>query len=170
MVFIVSNLLFAQNKIRFVQSDRIRSEFEEFKDAEAQLQLEYRQLNIQFQMMVSQLDSIKKAFETQRLMSSPEWRKEKETEISSREISIQKFQADVASPEGVMYRRQAQLEVEILSKVKRAIDKIQAAQKIDFIVDGSTALLYGNPTYDITDDVLLELRKYSSSNKKDSKN
>ena len=41
-------ILVAQNKIGFVQSDRIRAEYEEFKDAEAQLQLEYRQVNAQY--------------------------------------------------------------------------------------------------------------------------
>ena len=47
-----------------------------------------------------------------------------------------------------------------------------AAKKIDFIIDGSTSLLYGNPNHDLTDDVLLELRKYSVSDKKktDTKN
>ena len=40
-------VVFSQNKIGFVQSDRIRAEYEEFKDAEAQLQLEYRQVNVQ---------------------------------------------------------------------------------------------------------------------------
>ena len=53
-----------------------------------------------------------------------------------------------------------------MSKVKRAADKIAAAKKIDFIIDGSTSL-YGNPTHDLTDDVLLELlEKYSVSDKK----
>tara|TARA_B100000945_G_scaffold102042_1_gene80540 strand:- start:1376 stop:1981 length:606 start_codon:yes stop_codon:yes gene_type:complete len=166
------SVLFAQNKIGFVQSDRIRSEYEEFKDAEAQLQMEYRQVNMRYNSMIVQLDSIKQAFETQRLMSSPEWRKEKEAEISSREATIQKFQVTMVGPEGELYRRQAQLEFDILSKVKRAVDKIAAAKKIDFIIDGSTSLLYGNPTHDLTDDVLLELRKYSVSDKKktDTKN
>ena len=167
---IVSSILFAQNKIGFVQSDRIRSEYEEFKDAESQLQLEYRQVNIQYNSMIVELDSIKQSFETQRLMSSPEWRKEKEAEIASREATIQKFQVTMVGPEGELYRRQAQLEFDILSKVKRAVDKIAAAKKIDFIIDGSTSLLYGNPTYDLTDDVLLELRKYSVSDKKKSSN
>ncbi len=156
-------VVFSQNKIGFVQSDRIRAEYEEFKDAEAQLQLEYRQVNIQYNTMIVELDSIKKAFETQRLMSSPEWRKEKEAEIVSREATIQKFQVTRVGPEGELYRRQAQLEFDILSKVKRAVDKIAAAKKIDFIIDGSTSLLYGNPTHDLTDDVLLELRKYNIS-------
>ena len=57
--------VFSQNKIGFVQSDRIRAEYEEFKDAEAQLQLEYRQVNVQYNTMIVELDSIKKAFETQ---------------------------------------------------------------------------------------------------------
>ena len=170
VVQIVSSLLSAQNKIGFVQSDRIRAEYEEFKDAESQLQLEYRQVNIQYNSMIVELDSIKQSFETQRLMSSPEWRKEKEAEIASREATIQKFQVTMVGPEGELYRRQAQLEFDILSKVKRAVDKIAAAKKIDFIIDGSTSLLYGNPTYDLTDDVLLELRKYSVSDKKKSSN
>jgi outer membrane protein len=164
------SVLFAQNKIGFVQSDRIRSEYEEFKDAEAQLQMEYRQVNMRYNSMIVELDSIKQAFETQRLMSSPEWRKEKEAEISSREATIQKFQVTMVGPEGELYRRQAQLEFDILSKVKRAVDKIAAAKKIDFIIDGSTSLLYGNPTHDLTDDVLLELRKYSVSDKKKTDN
>ena len=120
--------------------------------------------------MIVELDSIKQSFETQRLMSSPEWRKEKEAEISSREQTIQKFQVTMVGPEGELYRRQAQLEFDILSKVKRAVDKIAAAKKIDFIIDGSTSLLYGNPTYDLTDDVLLELRKYSVSDKNKTSN
>ena len=159
-------ILNAQNKIGFVQSDRIRAEYEEFKDAEAQLQLEYRQVNTQYNMMVMELDSIKQAFETQRLMSSPEWRKEKEIEISSREATIQKFQVTMVGPEGELYRRQAQLEFDILSKLKRAVDKVAATKSIDFILDGSTSLLYGNPSYDLTDDVLFELRKYNVSDTK----
>ena len=165
LIIMLPITMIAQKNIGFVQSDRIRAEYEEFKDAEAQLQLEYRQVNAQYNIMIVELDSIKKAFETQRLMSSPEWRKEKEAEIVSREQNIQKFQVTMVGPEGELYRRQAQLEFDILSKVKRAVDKIAAAKKIDFILDGSTSLLYGNPTYDLTDDVLFELRKYSVSDK-----
>ena len=163
IAMILPILLTAQNKIGFVQSDRIRAEYEEFKDAEAQLQLEYRQVNMQYNKMVVELDSIKQAFETQRLMSSPDWRKEKEVEIASREQTIQQFQVTKVGPEGELYRRQAQLEFDILSKVKRAVDKVAAAKSIDFIIDGSVALLYGNTVHDLTDDVLFELRKYNVS-------
>tara|TARA_B100000902_G_scaffold137840_1_gene136112 strand:+ start:52 stop:597 length:546 start_codon:yes stop_codon:yes gene_type:complete len=169
LTFILPAVILGQNKFGFVQSDRIRAEYEEFKEAEGQLMLEYQQINAQFNSMVVQLDSIKQAFETQRLMSSPDWRKEKEAEIQSREASIQKFQVSMVGPEGELSRRQQQLEFDILSKVKRAVDKVAASKKMDFIIDGSTSLLYGNPTYDLTDDVLFELRKYKVSGKKDTK-
>lgn len=114
-------------------------------------------------MKLTALDSLKNAFETQRLMSSPEWRREKEQEIASMERNLQVFQAEKVGPDGVLYQKQAQMEFEILTKVKRSVDKVAAAKEYDYIIDGSVSLLYGNPSFDLTDDVLYELRKYSIS-------
>ena len=161
VLLLTAPFIYSQSKIGFVQSDRIRAEFEEFKDAEAQLQMEFRKVQFEYQTMLMSLDSMKKSFETQRLMSSPEWRREKEQEIVQREQTIQAFQAQKVGPEGELYKKQAQMEFEILSKVKRAVDKVAATKEYDFIIDGSVSLLFGNPTYDLTDDVLYELRKYS---------
>lgn len=160
---ILPALVVAQSSMGFVQSDRIRAEYEEFKEAESQLQLEYRKVNLEYNKMVVHLDSLRQTFETQRLMSSPEWRREKEQEIVGLERNIQTYQVTMVGPEGELYRRQAQLEFDILSKVKRAVDKVAASKKIDFILDGSVAMLYGNPAFDFTDDVLFELRKYNLS-------
>lgn len=164
----VSAFANAQGKIGYVQSDRIRAEYEEFKDAESQLQAEYQQVQMEYRVMLTQLDSLNQAFEAQRLMSSPEWRREKEQEIKDTERIIQVFQAQKIGPQGELYSRQAQLEFDILTKVKRAVDKVAAVQEFDYIIDGSVALLYGNPKHDLTDDVLQELRKYSQPESPDS--
>ena len=50
--------IFSQSKIGFVQSDRIRAEFEEFKDAESQLQMEFRKVQFEYQTMLMSLDSM----------------------------------------------------------------------------------------------------------------
>ena len=137
----------------------MRAEFEEFKEAESQLQLEFRKVQEEYQVMLVELDSLKQAYETQRLMSSPEWRKEKEVEISTKEQRLQQYQAQKVGPEGELYRKQSQMEYELLSKVKTAVDNVAISKGYDFIFDGSVSLLYGKPTYDLTDDVLFELRK-----------
>ncbi len=152
-------LLFGQVKIGYIASERVRTEFEEFKEAESQLQLEFRKVQEEYQVMLVELDSLKQAYETQRLMSSPEWRKEKEVEISTKEQRLQQYQAQKVGPEGELYRKQSQMEYELLSKVKTAVDNVAISKGYDFIFDGSVSLLYGKPTYDLTDDVLFELRK-----------
>ncbi|MFQ6674473.1 MAG: OmpH family outer membrane protein [Fidelibacterota bacterium] len=150
----------AQLKIGFVQSDRIRAEYEEFKAAEGELQLEFRKVQYEFQTMSDRLDSLRKVFETQRLMSSPEWRREKEQEISTLEKQVQDFQLRKVGPEGELYQKQLQLETQIIQKVQKAVNKVAIDKGYDYVLD-SMALLYGKPTHNLTDDVLYELRKMS---------
>ena len=57
----------AQLKIGYILSERIRTEFEEFKEAESQLQLEYRKVQFEFDQMVLKLDSLKQDYEIKRL-------------------------------------------------------------------------------------------------------
>ncbi len=154
----------AQAKIGYIASERIRTEYEEFQEAESQLQLEFQKVQFEYADMMVKLDSLKQSYETQRLMSSPDWRAEKETEIQDLEGRIQAFQAQKVGPEGELYQRQAQMEYELLSKVKQAVDNVAIDKGYDFIFDGSVSLLYGKPTYDLTDDVLHELRKVNETN------
>ena len=159
----LTSTLFGEIKIGFVQSDRIRAEYEEFSDAESQLQMEFRKVQMEYQIQLMELDSLKNAYETQRLMSSPEWKMEKKQEIATKERNLQVYQAEKVGPEGLLYQKQAQMEFEILSKVKRAVDKVAAEKEYDYIIDGSVSLLFGNPAFDVTDDILYELRKYNIS-------
>jgi Skp family chaperone for outer membrane proteins len=152
-------LIFGQLKIGYVASDRIRSEYEEFREAEAQLQLDYRKVQEEYQVLLVELDSLQQAYEAQKLMSSPDWRAEKENEIAAKEQFLQQFQANKVGPEGELYRKQAQMEYDLLSKVKTAVDNVAITKGYDFIFDGSVSLLYGKPTHDLTDDVLFELNK-----------
>ena len=151
-----------QIQVGYVKSERIRMEYEEFRDAESQLQMDFRKVQFEYQVMVAKLDSLSQDFETQRLMSSPEWRRKKETQISQLQQDIQLFQHQKVGPEGELYKKQAQLEYEILAQVKQAVDKVAIDKGYDYILDASVSLLYAKPTYDVTDDVLHELRKISS--------
>ena len=149
---------FAQIQIGFVQSERIRAEYEEFKEAESELQLEYRKVQFEFQTMAQRLDSLKSAFETQRLMSSPERRREQEAEIANLENQVNDFQTQKVGPQGELYQKQLQLETQIIQKVQRAVNKVAIDKGYDYILD-SVSLLYGKPTHNLTDDVLYELRR-----------
>ena len=147
----------AQLKIGYILSERIRTEFEEFKEAESQLQLEYRKVQFEFDQMVLKLDSLKQDYEVKRLMALDKGESIKQ-ELEQMERSIQNYQAEKIGPQGELMRKQAQMEYEILGKVKKAVDKVAIDGGFDYIIDASVGLLYFKSEYDRTDDVLHELR------------
>ena len=83
----------AQLKIGYILSERIRSEYEEFKEAESQLQLEYRKVQFEFDQRVKKLDSLKQDYEVKRLMSLDKGESIKQ-EIEQTEKQIQTYQAE----------------------------------------------------------------------------
>ena len=153
----------AQLKIGYILSERIRSEYEEFKEAESQLQLEYRKVQFEFDQRVKKLDSLKQDYEVKRLMSLDKGESIKQ-EIEQTEKQIQTYQAEKIGPQGELMRKQAQMEYEILGKVKKAVDKVAINGGFDYIIDASVGLLYFKSKYDMTDDVLYELRNLKSGN------
>ena len=84
-------------------------------------------------------------------------------EIEEMEKQAQNYQAEKIGPQGELMRKQAQLEYDILAKVKKAVDKVAIAGGYDYIMDASVAILYYKPKFDLTDDVLHELGSINSS-------
>ena len=159
--FGMASMVSAQLKIEYILSERIRTEYEEFQEAESQLQLEYRKVQFEFDKMVLKMDSLKQDYEVKRLMALDKGVSIRQ-EIEQMERQIQNYQAEKIGPQGELMRKQAQLEYEILGKVKKAVDKVAIDGGYDYIIDASVGLLYFKSKFDMTDDVLHELRNLSS--------
>ena len=83
----------AQLKIGYILSERIRTEYEEFKEAESQLQLEYRKVQFEFDQMGLKMDSLRQDYEVKRLMALDKGESIRQ-EIEQMEKQIQNFQAE----------------------------------------------------------------------------
>ncbi len=144
---------FAQLKIGYIQSERIRTEYEEFTEAESQLQMEYQKVQVEYEKMIMQLDSLNKDYEVKRLMALDKGESIKQ-QIMQMERAIQTYQAEKVGPQGELMKKSAQMEYEILGKVREAVRKVAIDKGFDYIMDSSMGLLYAKPNYDVTDDVL----------------
>ena len=111
--------------------------------------------------MVLKMDSLKQDYEVKRLMALDKGESIKQ-ELVQMERSIQTYQAEKIGPQGELMKKQAQMEYEILGKVKKAVDKVAINEGFDYIIDASVGLLYFKPKYDMTDDVLYELRNLNT--------
>ena len=147
----------AELKIGYIQSERIRTEYEEFTEAESQLQMDYQKVQNEYEQMILQLDSLNKDYEVKRLMALDKGESIKQ-QIMQMERTIQTFQAEKVGPQGELMKKSAQMEYEILGKVKEAVRKVAIDKRFDYIIDAQMGLLYVKPQYDVTDDVLHELR------------
>ncbi len=152
--------IFGQIKIGYIDSNRIMQEYEEVRDAQANLQKETRRLEVEYNTYAERLDSLSREFERQRLLLSNEKIREKEQEIQSLFQTTQAFQQSKFGQDGELYRFQAQLMAPVLDKVDTAVKKIGAERSYDYIIDAAGgALVYALPAHDLTEDVIAELRR-----------
>jgi len=161
---IFTSKVFCQIKIGYVLSERIRTEYEEFKEAESQLQLELKKVQAELEKIAVKLDSLNQDYEVKRLMALDKGESIRK-EMEQLELQGRKFQQEQFDPQnGQLMRKQAQMEFKILGKVKEAVQKVAIDSGFDYVMDASIGLLYVKPKFDITDEVLHELRNLTKDN------
>ena len=90
-----------------------KGEYEEFTEAESQLQMEYQKVQVEYEGMLLQLDSLNKDYEVKRLMALDKGESIKQQMIQM-ERAIQVYQAEKVGPQGELMKKSAQMEYEIL--------------------------------------------------------
>jgi outer membrane protein len=157
-VLLLTGIVFSQQKVGIVFMEKLRLDYEGFKDAQQQLQLELEVIQKEYQSMATKLDSMMKEYDQQSLMMSDELKKAKEQDIRDMDTSMQSYQLSKVGPQGEFTRKQQQLEFDLMNQIKEAVDKVAIDGGFDLILDGSSSSLYTKPTLNITDSVLTELR------------
>jgi len=156
---LLSVVLFAETKIGYVDWIRIMDEYQPAREATRLLEQEYQKLEQEYYQMGAKLDSLLQQYEMQKLMYSEEFRAQKESEIQSLQIAIQEFQAKKLGPDGEIYKTQRELEEPIMKEITAAIEKVAKDMNFDFVLkEPGGSLVYADPKWDVTDDVLYELR------------
>jgi outer membrane protein len=150
----------AEQKIGFVNSDRILAEYKEAQEAQSKLDVEAKKLQGEYQQMLVKLDSLNKAYEQQKMLMSESRRQEKEDELIKLQQQIQVFQQQKLGPQGEIYQKQNEIVGPVLEKVKNVIKQVAEDNNYDFIFDTVAGnILYAEPVHDITDDVIYQLER-----------
>jgi len=150
---------FAQ-KLAYVQSQRILSEYQEFIDAQNKLDKIRNGYDAEYQKMLKEYNDMLQEIDSQSLLLSPEKKQEKTRQAQEKAMAIEKFKYDKLGPEGEFYKKSQELTKPIIDKINKLISKIGEDEGYDFIFDASSgALVHALPKYDITDKVIEALNK-----------
>jgi outer membrane protein len=154
LVFGVSQM--QAQKIAYVDVNRILESIQEYQTA----QDEVDQLAARWrQEIAEEYDVIKgmyNKYQAEQVLLNDDQRSEREQGIMDRETAVRELQRERFGPEGALFRRRRELIQPIQDRVYEAIESYATDRDYDFIFDKSSnaGMIFSNPTYDKTDDVL----------------
>ncbi|HUM50278.1 MAG TPA: OmpH family outer membrane protein [Chitinophagales bacterium] len=108
-------------------------------------------------------DALKKMYtkyQAEEFLLSADLKKQREDEIVKAEDELKDLQKNRFGYNGDLFKKRQELIQPIQDKVFDAIQKLAQLRAYDFIFDkasGSTSMLYTNPTYDVSEEVLKKL-------------
>lgn len=157
MVCIIT-LIHAQ-KFAIVDSKYILDNIPEYSEAQAQIE----ELSIQWQNEIeTKFTEVEKSYndyQAQSVLLPEEMKTKKEQEIVDMEKEAKDLQRKYFGKDGDLFKKRQELVKPIQEKIYNAIQQIAEDYNYAVIFDkaGSLTMIYTNPKYDISDDVLDQL-------------
>ncbi|MCK9219047.1 MAG: OmpH family outer membrane protein [Bacteroidales bacterium] len=156
MVVIGSITLLHAQKFAYVDTQYILDNIPEFAEAQAQLD----ELSVTWQKEIegkfAEVDKMYKDYQTQSVLLPDDMKKKKEQEIVDKEKEAKNLQRNRFGKDGDLFKKRQELVKPIQEKIYNAIQEIATNNNYAVIFDkgGSLTMMYANPKYDISDEVL----------------
>jgi outer membrane protein len=159
MLILVMGIAAHAQKFAFIDTQYILENISEYRNAQETLD----KISIDWQKEIEEkfgeVDKLYKAFQTEAPLLPEEMKKKKEEEIIKKEREAKELQKKRFGKDGDLFKKRQELIKPIQDKVYDAIEDIAQAQGFAVIFDkaGSATLIYSNPRFDKSDDVLDKL-------------
>ncbi|MBM3405232.1 MAG: OmpH family outer membrane protein [Bacteroidetes bacterium] len=157
LVFICLGVMVSvAQKFAYVDTQYILDNLPEYNEAQNQLDA----LSIQFQQEIeekyAEVDKLYKDYQAEAVLLPEDMKKRKENEIIDKEKDAKNLQKQRFGKDGDLFKKREELIKPIQEKVYNAIQDISTDNNYAIVFDkgGSLTMLYSNPKYDISDEVL----------------
>jgi len=158
LTFITFTAALAQ-RFAYIDSDYILKHMPEYTSAQKQLESLSAQWQKEVDARYQELDRLDKAFQADQVLMTPDMKKRREAEIHDKEISAKDFQRLKFGPEGELAQKSNTIIKPIQDKMSKAIQAVAESESLDMIFDKNSEvmMLYANPRYNKSDDVLAKM-------------
>ena len=157
--FMLISLSSRAQKFAYVDSQYILDNIPEFAEAQAQLDELSNQWQKEIDAKFSDVDKMYKEFQAQAVLLPEDMKKKKEQEIIDAEKEAKNLQKTRFGKDGDLFKKRQEFVKPIQEKIYNAIQDIATSSNYAVIFDkgGSLTILFANPKYDISDEVLDKL-------------
>ena len=142
-------------KIGFVNLGKVFDSYEKTKMSDAALEKQGKQKEAELQ---AKLDELKKLRESLELLND-ESRESKQRQIDEKAEELQRFKTSAARD---LRRDRDKIAKEILATIEQTVEQYAKTNNFSLIVD-ERSLLYGQPAYDATDEIVKLLNSHPAA-------
>jgi outer membrane protein len=157
-IFLISFTGFAQ-KFAYVDTEYILSRIPTFKAAQEQLDRIAAQYQVEIEEKYKELEKLFQTFQNEKVLLTEEMKRKREDEIIEREKVAKDLQMRYFGRDGMLFKKREELVKPIQDQVFNAVKELATEGGFAIIFDsaGSANMLYTNPRYDKSDEVLQKL-------------
>jgi outer membrane protein len=164
-LFIFAAISVHAQRYAYVDTDYILSHIPAYKAAQEKL----NELSVEWQKQVEQLyeeaGQMRRKFQNEQVLLTPEMQEQRKEQIADKEKMAQQLQKQYFGPQGAIFQRREELIKPIQSEVFTAINEIAEDDNYALVFDiaAGPIVIYTDPKYDISDEVL-QLLGYKGNN------
>lgn len=166
LILAFSIMLFAgisaqAQRFAYVDVETIMESIAEYQEAQRQLDELAAKWRQEIAVEYDKIKGMYNRYQAEQVLLSDEARRQREDEIMEMERKVREMQKEKFGPEGELFQKRKELVQPIQDRVYAAIEDYANERGYDFILDKSTmvGLIFANPSYDKTNDILDRLRR-----------
>lgn len=154
-LFLLTGLVSGQ-KFAFVDTEYILDNIPEYTEAQAQLDEMSNTWQKEIEAKFAEVDKRYRDYQAQSVLLPEDMKKKKEQEIIDLEKEAKNLQRTRFGKDGDLFKKRQELVKPIQEKIYNAIQEIATNGNYAVIFDksGAMSMLYANPKYDVSDEVL----------------
>jgi len=146
-------------KFAFVDTEYILQNIPSYNAAQDELDKVSETWETEITAVYEEIDKMYKTYQSERVLLTDEMKKKREEEIMSREREVKELQAKYFGPDGDLSKKRQELVKPIQDALYKAVKELSAEGSYAIIFDTASgaSILYSNPRYDLSDEVLKKL-------------
>lgn len=146
-------------KYAFVDTEYILNNIPNYKAAQDQLDKTSQEWQKEIESKYAEIEKMYRDYQAERVLLAEDMRRQREEAIVNKEKEVKELQKNYFGQEGALFKKRQELVQPIQDEIYKAIKDLATESGYAVIFDTSSGptMIYTNPRYDISDEVLQKL-------------
>jgi outer membrane protein len=146
-------------KYAYIDSEYILKNIPEYETAQQKLDDMSLEWQKEIEKKFEEIDKLYKAYQAESVLLPDDLKKKREEEIIQKEKEAKDLQKKRFGKDGDLFKKRQELIKPIQDKIYNAIEEIATLKSYAFVFDksGSLTIMFADPKFDISDDVLKKI-------------